>query len=85
MLDLVWARRKRDAIIGVSVSETTSETNIAIASVTANSRNSRPMMPPIRSSGIRTAINETLIETMVKPISLAPLNAAAIGRSPFST
>ena len=56
------ARRKRDAIIGVSVSDTTSDTKIAIASVTANSRNSRPMMPPISNSGISTATSEMLIE-----------------------
>jgi hypothetical protein len=30
------------------------------------------MMPPIRSSGIKTATSETLIEMMVKPISLRP-------------
>ena len=40
------------------------------------------MMPPIRSSGISTATSDTLIDTMVKPISLAPLNAAASGLSP---
>ena len=39
----------------------------------ANSRNSRPTMPPISSSGMNTAISEKLIETMVKPISPAPL------------
>ena len=78
------ARRKRDAIIGVSVSDTTIETKIVMVSVTANSRNSRPMMPPISNSGISTATSETLIDTMVKPISLAPLNAAASGFSPSS-
>ncbi len=38
----------------------------------ANSRKSRPMMPPIRSSGMNTAISETLMEKTVKPISFAP-------------
>jgi len=33
--------QKREAIIGVSVSDTTIDTKIVIASVTANSRNSR--------------------------------------------
>ena len=42
------------------------------------------MMPPISSSGISTATSEMLIETMVKPISPAPLKAAAIGFSPSS-
>ena len=76
--------RKREAIIGVSVSDTKAETTIAIESVTANSRNSRPMMPPISNSGISTAISDTLIETMVKAISRDPLIAAAIGLSPSS-
>jgi hypothetical protein len=33
-------------------------------------------------SGIKTAIKETLIDTMVKAISPEPLNAAASGFSP---
>jgi hypothetical protein len=79
-----WARRKRDAIIGVSVSDTTIETKIVMVSVTANSRNSRPMMPPISSNGISTATSEMLIDMMVKPISAEPLKAAASGFSPSS-
>ena len=70
--------------MGVSVSDTTIETKIVMVRVTANSRNSRPMMPPISNSGISTATSETLIDTMVKPISLAPLNAAANGFAPSS-
>ena len=42
------------------------------------------MMPPISNSGISTAISEMLIDMMVKPISPAPLSAAAIGDSPCS-
>ena len=68
--------RKRDAIIGVRVSETNAETKIVIAIVTENSRNRRPMMPLIMRSGIRTATSETEIEMMVKPISAEPLSAA---------
>ncbi len=49
------------------------------------SSKSRPMMPPISSSGINTAISETLIEKTVNPISCAPFNAAWIGVSPSST
>ena len=76
--------RKRDAIIGVSVSETNAETTIVMAIVTENSRNRRPMMPPIIRSGISTAINEIEIEMMVKPISAEPFNAASNGFSPSS-
>jgi len=42
------------------------------------------MIPLISNSGIKTAISETEIEMIVKPISLAPLSAAAIGVSPSS-
>jgi hypothetical protein len=52
--------------------------------VTANSWNSRPMMPDIRNSGMNTAISDRLIETMVKPISPAPRIAAARGAMPSS-
>ena len=81
---LVVALRKREHIIGVSVSETNAETTIVIVMVTANSRNRRPMMPPISSSGMNTATSETLIDMMVKPISPAPLSAASQRLQPSS-
>ncbi len=71
--------RKREAIIGVSVSATSAETAIVIAIVTENSRNNRPMMPLIISSGMRTATSDTEIEMIVKPISAEPFNAAWSG------
>ena len=46
---------------------------MAIASVTANSRKSRPMTPPMKSSGISTATSDTVSETIVKPICLRAL------------
>ena len=58
------------------VSETTMETTMATESVTANSRNRRPTMPPISSNGMNTAISEMLIVKTVKPISCAPFSAA---------
>ena len=70
--------------MGVVVSETTMDTIMAIESVTANSRNRRPTTPPIISSGMKTAINETLMVTTVKPTSLAPLSAAWNGCIPCS-
>ena len=72
--------RKREHSIGVRVSDTITETTMVSVTVTANSRNSRPTMPPISSSGMNTAISETEIETMVKPISPAPLSAASMRR-----
>ena len=41
-------------------------------------------MPPIIRMGMKTAISEMLMEKTVKPISRAPLRAAAKGSMPFS-
>src|SRR5262249_23057741 len=49
-----------------------------------NSRNMRPTRPVMNSSGMNTAISETVSEITVKPISLAPRNAAWNGSSPVS-
>jgi len=38
----------------------------------------------MNSTGMKTAANDSVIETMVKPISAEPRNAAASGRSPSS-
>ncbi len=72
-----WARRTRAHSIGVKVSDTNPETMMATEIVTANSRNTRPTMPPISSTGMNTAISENVIEMMVKPISRAPFSAAS--------
>ncbi len=74
----------RAHIIGVSVSDTTAEMMIVTASVTANSRKRRPTTSPMNSSGISTAISDTVSETMVKPICPAPVSAASIGAMPSS-
>ena len=52
--------------------------------VTANSCSSRPMIPPMNNSGIKTAASDRVMERMVKPISLAPSIAACIGVLPIS-
>ncbi len=57
---------------------------MATDSVTANSRNSRPMMPPMNRMGMKTATSDRLIDTTVKATCRAPLMAAAKGFSPFS-
>ena len=57
---------------------------MAADSVIANSRKSRPTMPPIIKIGMNTATSEMLIESTVKPISRAPASAASIGDSPAS-
>src|SRR5258708_3078677 len=63
-------------IIGVTVSEMMPDTRIATLTVTANSRNNRATMPGIKRRGMNTAINDTVIETIVKAISLVPSIAA---------
>ena len=70
--------------MGVSVRETTAETTMVTASVTANSRNRRPTTSPMNNSGISTAMSDTVSERMVKPICSAPLSAASMGGSPAS-
>ena len=52
--------------------------------VTANSCSRRPSNPLMNSTGMNTADSDSVMETMVKPISFEPLNAASIGGSPFS-
>ena len=55
---------------------------MAMLNVTANSRNSRPTMPPISRMGMKTEINEVLIDSTVGPISLEPFRAACKRRIP---
>ena len=55
-------------MVGVSVSETNAEIRIVTLRVTANSRNRRPTTSPMNSSGINTAMSDTVNERMVKPI-----------------
>ena len=42
------------------------------------------MMPPIKSSGMKTATSDALIERTVNPISRAPRSAAWNDESPIS-
>ena len=59
--------------MGVSVRETSAEITIVTASVTANCRKSRPAMSPMKSSGMSTAMSDTVRERMVKPTLLGSL------------
>ena len=52
--------------------------------VRANSRNSRPTIPPISRIGMKTATSDTLIDRTVKPTSRAPRSAAWVRDMPFS-
>ena len=62
--------------IGVRLSETKPETSTAATIVTANSCSRRPMMPPMNMTGMNTAASDSVIDTIVKPISRAPSNVA---------
>jgi hypothetical protein len=77
--------RKRLQSIGVRVTETTPEMRMATQIVTENSRNNRPSTPPMKSTGMNTAASESVIDTMVKPISREPSSDALSGSSPCST
>ena len=77
------ACRMREHIMGVSVSETTAETRMVTARVMANSRKRRPTTSLMKSSGMSTAMSETVSDMMVKPICSLPLSAARIGRLAF--
>ena len=70
--------------MGVRVSDTTAEITMVTASVTANSRNRRPTTSPMNSSGMSTAISETVSEMMVKPICSAPFRPPASACRPAS-
>ena len=74
----------RAHIIGVVVSDTTIEMITATDSVSANSVNRRPTMPPKNKSGANTAISDRLIEMTVKPTSPAPRIAASTRGMPCS-
>ena len=71
--------------IGVRVSETNPDNRMAIEIVMANSKKKRPTMPPMNSTGMNTATSDSVIDSTVKPISLAPLIAASNGFMPCST
>ena len=70
--------------MGTSVRDTAAEMTMVTARVIANSWNNRPTISPMKSSGMRAAISDTVNEMMVKPICRDPLSAASMGLSPFS-
>ncbi len=55
----------REPSIGVTVRETMADATIASATTMPNSLNSRPTTPPIKRIGMKTAISDTDIETIV--------------------
>ena len=80
----VCALSSRLHSIGVSVNATRPDTRIATLIVIANSRKSRPMIPPMNISGMNTAESESIIDNTVKPTSSAPSSDAWRGDFPIS-
>src|SRR5262249_10468670 len=76
--------RMRAHIRGVSVKDTRPEARMATMIVTENSRKMRPSSPGMKTSGIKTAASESVIERMVKEISPALLKVALTIDSPCS-
>ena len=79
------ARRTCAHIMGVVVSDTSSDMRMAAESVIANSCSSRPMTPLMSRMGTNTATSDVLIDRTVKPTSCAPRRAASMGLRPAST
>ncbi len=52
--------------------------------VTANSCISRPTTPPMKSTGMKTAASDSVIETIVNAISFEPSSAACSRGLPIS-
>ncbi len=61
---------------GVSVSDTSPDARIDTTIVMANSRKMRPTSPDMKTSGMKTAASEIVIDRIVKLISLALLIVA---------
>ena len=76
--------RIRAHINGVSVSDTSPEARMATMIVTENSRKMRPSSPGIKTSGMKTAASERVIDKIVKEISPALLKVALRIDSPCS-
>ena len=53
-------------------------------STAANSRKSRPTMPPMKKIGMKTATRDRLMDTTVKATSREPTTAACLGSMPAS-
>ena len=62
--------------MGSSVNETKSETATAKATVTPNWKKILPIMPPMKATGMNTAITASVVAKTARPISSVPSFAA---------
>ena len=71
--------RKREQSIGVSVSETKSETSTPKVTTTAKERKNWPMMPLMKMTGAKIETSDSVAAMTAKTTSLLPLMAAETG------
>ena len=76
--------RKRLHSIGVRLIDTRPDTRIATPIVIANSCSRRPTIPPMNSTGMKTAASDTVIDRIVNATSFDASNDARIGDFPIS-
>ena len=72
----------REASIGQSDSATTADSRTDIASTKPNSRNSPPVCPGRKDSGMKTAASVAVVAMTAKNTSRVPSTAAARGPMP---
>ena len=75
----------REAISGVSVNATISDTKIANAIVRPNENRKRPTMPLMNATGRNTAISDSVVASTARPISRVAAIAAGNGFIFFSS
>ncbi|MCY0991648.1 hypothetical protein OV203_31185 [Nannocystis sp. ILAH1] len=76
---------RREHSIGVSVSDTNSDTPIENAVVMPNERQNRPMRPSMNAVGRKMTISDRVVANTARVISRVPSIAACTGGSPCST
>ena len=59
-------------------------TSTEVATVSANGRNHSPATPPMKATGMNTAMMEKVVAVTARPISAVPLRAAVMRSSPRS-
>ena len=59
-------------------------TSTEVATVSANGRNHSPAPPPMKATGMNTAMIENVVAVTARPISAVPLRAAVMRSAPRS-
>ena len=72
----------RDAIIGVTVKDTSRERSVAETTVIPNCRKNCPTISCRKAMGPKTTTSQSVMATAARPISIRPRTAAVRGSSP---